>query len=68
MSGNSKGSNIQSVNQKTLYSLVVPVPSMNEQNRILQEVSEYERQIEKSQEVILGYTERKKAVLEHYLK
>lgn len=68
LSGNSKGSNIQSVNQKTLYSLVVPVPSMNEQNRILEEVSDYEHQIKVSQEIILGCTERKKAVLEHYLK
>lgn len=68
MAGNSKGSNIQSVNQKTLYSLVVPVPSVSEQNRLLEEVSMLERKIKECEKVINGCTERKKAVLEHYLK
>lgn len=67
MTGNSKGSNIQSVNQKTLYSLAVPIPSMDEQKRILQEVSDYEYQIQESQKIIQGCAERKKAVLKHYL-
>ena len=67
MSGNSKGSNIQSVNQKTLYSLAVPIPSMDEQKRILQEVSDYEYQIQENQKIIQGCAERKKAVLKHYL-
>lgn len=67
MSRNSKGSNIQSVNQKTLYSLAVPIPSMDEQKRILQEVSDYEYQIQENQKIIQGCAERKKAVLKHYL-
>ena len=67
MTGNSKGSNIQSVNQKTLYSLAVPIPSMDEQKRILQEVSDYEYQIQESQKIIQGCAERKKAVLKQYL-
>lgn len=67
MTGNSKGSNIQSVNQKTLYSLAVPIPSMDEQKRILQEVSDYEYQIQESQKIIQGCAEQKKAVLKHYL-
>ena len=52
---------------KYLKDLLIPVPPLDEQERIVKEVEGYEAEIAKAKAVMAGCAERKKAVLERYL-
>lgn len=47
--------------------LEIPVPSLSEQQRVVEEVEGYEAAIAEAKSVMAGCAERKKAVLEKYL-
>ena len=58
---------IKQLTQKTLLALKIPVPSLEEQERIIKEIEIYETAIAEAKIVMAGCAERKKAILEKYL-
>ncbi len=53
---------------KYLKQVKVPIPSLSEQQRIVSEIEQYEKEIAKAKETMAGCAERKKQILEKYLK
>lgn len=47
--------------------LLIPVPTLSDQQNIIEEVSEYEQAIGKAQEVMDGCAQRKRDILNRYL-
>ena len=48
------GVNINNLNQKTFYSFVIPLPPIEEQKKIVEELDRYQRIIEKNKELIVN--------------
>ncbi len=59
---------INQLTQKKLLNLQIPVPPIAEQQRIVSEIETYEAEISKAKAVMAGCAERKKKILEKYLK
>lgn len=65
--GNSKGSNIKSLNQTLLSSLKIPVPSLSEQQKIVSEIEKIENKITALEKELADLPEHKAIVLKRYL-
>ncbi|WP_050009343.1 restriction endonuclease subunit S [Candidatus Glomeribacter gigasporarum] len=65
--GNSKGSNIKSLNQTLLSSIKIPVPSLREQQKIVAEIEKIESKISTLEKEIADLPKQKEAVLKRYL-
>jgi type I restriction enzyme M protein len=64
----SKGSNIKSLNQKLLSSIKVPLPSIDEQKKILEEIEVIELEISKREKELKNIPKQKEEILNKYLK
>jgi restriction endonuclease S subunit len=56
------------LNQTILNNLELSVPSLSEQQRIVSEIKAYEQKISEAKAIMGGCAERKKNILEKYLK
>ncbi|MBO7541879.1 MAG: restriction endonuclease subunit S [Bacteroidales bacterium] len=54
--------------KKNIPNFEIPVPSLPEQQRIVSEIESFESEIAKAKAVMAGCAERKKQILEKYLK
>ena len=63
----SNGANIKSLNQDLLSNLAIPLPSISEQKRIIEEIREIENEITSLKEICDGAIARKMAVLHREL-
>ena len=62
------GLTMPNLNQTILNNLELSVPSLSEQQRIVSEIESYEAEIAKAKVVMAGCAERKRQILEKYLK
>ncbi|MDR3695386.1 restriction endonuclease subunit S [Mucilaginibacter sp.] len=67
LTGNSKGSNIKSLNQTLLSSVKIPLPPLSIQQKIVSEIEVIEREIAKLEEEISSVPQKKELVLKKYL-
>ena len=58
---------INQLTQKTLLELEIPVPSLSEQQRIIEKIEGYELEISKAKEIMATCTQKKKMILEKWL-
>jgi restriction endonuclease S subunit len=65
--GNSKGSNIKSLNQTLLSSIKIPVISLREQQKIVAEIEKIEKKINTLEKELADLPEQKATVLKRYL-
>lgn len=56
-----------SINAAAIKAFSIPVPSLQEQERIIQEIESYEAEIRKAEAVMQGVEARKSAILQKYL-
>lgn len=63
-----KGSVIPRIYNDKLRSVTIPVPSLSEQQRIVSEIETYEQKIAEAKAVMAGCAERKKQILDKWLK
>ena len=62
------GSVIPRIYNSGLRNVTIPVPSIEEQQRIVSEIESYEAEIAKAKAVMAGCAERKKQILEKWLR
>ncbi len=62
-----KSVNQANINGSLLKKYQIPVPPLEEQNRLVQEILSHEQKIENAQQIISAAPEKKQAVLEKYL-
>jgi len=67
LTGNSKGSNIKSLNQTLLSSVKIPLPPLSEQQKVVAEIEIIEKKIAKLEEEIAAIPQQKELVLKKYL-
>lgn len=67
LTGNSKGSNIKSLNQTQLSSIKIPLPSLPEQKKIVRQVEAIENKIAKLEKDCAEIPQKKEQVLKKYL-
>lgn len=68
LTSNSNGANIKSISQNTLLNISIPVPPLAVQQRIVSEIETYEQKIAEAKTVMAGCAERKKLILDKWLK
>ena len=67
MTKDSKGSNIKSLNQELLSSVKIPLPSIEDQTKIVAEIEKIEKKISDLEKQIELIPKQKEKVLKKYL-
>ena len=68
LTSNSNGANIKSISQNALLNISIPIPPLAEQQRIVSEIETYEQKIAEAKAIMAGCAERKKQILDKWLK